>query len=130
MSGRSGQQITESVTPMATFAFPARRMILAGGFAAAVFAAPALAAFAVEAPASGPTLAACPSGETEDTFTGSCSPDLVPNSPEFGNTAPDGDGLPSVDGVPCTGGNSGQCIGLSEDQPQFVQPHTSVSSSP
>lgn len=112
---------------MATFAFPARRLILAGGFAAAVVAAPALAAFALEAPA-GPALAACPTGESEDTFTGSCTPDLVPNSPEFGNTSPGG--LPSIDGVPCTGGNSGQCIGLSEDQPQFVQPHTSVSSSP
>jgi hypothetical protein len=112
---------------MATFAFPARRMILAGGFAAAVFAAPALAVFAFEAPA-GPASAACPSGESEDTFTGSCTPDLVPNSPEFGNTSPGG--LPSIDGIPCTGGNSGQCIGLSEDQPQFVQPRTSVSSSP
>ncbi|MEN4477315.1 intersectin-EH binding protein Ibp1 [Mycolicibacterium cosmeticum] len=112
---------------MATFAFPARRLILAGGFAAAVVAAPALAALTLEAPA-GPALAACPTGESEDTFTGSCTPELVPNSPEFGNTSPGG--LPSIDGVPCTGGNSGQCIGLSEDQPQFVEPHTSVSSSP
>lgn len=113
---------------MATFAFPARRLILAGGFAAAVFAAPILTALAVEAPAAGPAVASCPSGESEDTFTGSCTPDLVPNSPEFGNTSPGG--LPSIDGIPCTGGNSGQCIGLSEDQPQFVQPHTSISSSP
>ncbi|MBI3226744.1 MAG: intersectin-EH binding protein Ibp1 [Mycolicibacterium cosmeticum] len=115
---------------MATFAFPARRLILAGGFAAAVVAAPALAAFAVESPAPGPALASCPSGESEDTFTGNCTPELVPNSPEFGTTSAGGGGLPSVDGIPCTGGNSGQCIGLSEDQPQFVQPRTSVSSSP
>lgn len=114
---------------MATFAFPARRLILAGGFAAAVIAAPTLAAFAVETPGSGPAVASCPAGESEDTFTGACTPELVPNSPEFGNTS-QGGGLPSVDGVPCTGANSGQCIGLSEDQPQFVQPHTSVSSSP
>lgn len=74
---------------------------------------------------SGPAapVAACPNGETEDTFTNVCTPDLVPNSPE----------LPSVDGIPCTGGNSGQCIGLSEEQqaqgPQPV-PHSTFSSSP
>ncbi len=115
---------------MATFAFPARRLILAGAFAGAVVAAPALAALAVETPAPGTPFASCPSGESEDTFTGNCTPELVPNSPSFGNTVAGGGGLPSVDGIPCTGGNSGQCIGLSEDQPQFEQPHTSVSSSP
>jgi len=44
----------------------------------------------------------------------------VPNSPALGQ----------VDGVPCTGGNSGQCIGLSEDAPQYVAPNSTVGSSP
>jgi hypothetical protein len=107
------------------------RLILAGGFAVAVAAAPVVAALAASATPA-PAVASCPSGETEDTFTNMCTPDLVPNSPEIGATSATG-GLPSVDGVPCTGGNSGQCIGLGEEQqaegPQPV-PHSSFSSSP
>ena len=71
---------TESVT-MATLKLPARRLILAGGFAVAIAAAPAVAVVAVPTN-SAPTIAACPGGESEDTFTGVCTPDLVPNSPE------------------------------------------------
>ena len=116
---------------MATKApFSVRRLILAGGFAVAVAAAPAIAAFTVPSTPA-PAVAACPNGETEDTFTNVCTPDLVPNSPNVGVTSQGG--LPSVDGIPCTGGNSGQCIGLSEEQqaqgPQPV-PHSTFSSSP
>jgi hypothetical protein len=115
---------------MATLKLPARRLILAGGFAVAIAAAPAVAV--VAAPAnSAPTIAACPGGESEDTFTGVCVPDLVPNSPEVGVTSTGG--LPQVDNIPCTGANSGQCIGLSEEQqaqgPMPV-PRSTVSSSP
>lgn len=107
-------------------------MILAGGFAVAISAAPAVAMFAV--PAGGgqvPSItASCPNGETEDQFTNVCVPDIVPNSPEFSTTSPVG-GLPEVNGIPCTGANSGQCIGLSEEQqPPVVVPHSEVSSSP
>jgi hypothetical protein len=119
---------TESVT-MATLEFSVRRLILAGGFAVAIAAVPAVAAFTVPATA-GPSVAACPNGETEDTFTGECTPDMVPNSPEFQSSP---GGLPSIDNIPCTGANSGQCIGLSEEQqaegPAAV-PHSSISSSP
>jgi hypothetical protein len=115
---------------MATMKLATRRLILAGGFAIAVAAAPAVAVVAGPIN-SAPAIAACPGGESEDTFTGTCTPDLVPNSPEFGQTSPGG--LPEVDGIPCTGGNSGQCIGLSEEQqaqgPMPV-PHSTVSSSP
>jgi len=115
---------------MSKFPFSARRLILAGGFVAAVAAAPAVAAFAV--PSDGgapPALAACPSGETEDLFTGTCVPDVVPNSPEV-PVVPSG-GLPEVNGIPCTGANTGQCIGLSEEQGlPGVSPRSSVSSSP
>jgi len=106
------------------------RLLLAGGFAVAVAAAPAVAVVAMPTNTA-PTIAACPGGESEDTFTGECTPDLVPNSPEVGVTSPGG--LPEVDNIPCTGGNSGQCIGLSEEEqaegPQPV-PHSEVSSSP
>lgn len=104
----------------------ARRLLLAGGFAVAIAAAPAVAAFA--SPSTAPSFgASCPNGETEDSFTDVCTPDLVPNSPEISQSP---GGLPAVDGIPCTGGNSGQCIGLSEDAPQYVPPSSSVGSSP
>src|SRR4051812_23380905 len=110
---------------MATLELSVRRLILAGGFAVALAAAPAVAAFAAPStPAS--TVASCPTGESEDTFTGNCTPDLVPNSPV--NTS--SGSLPSVDGIPCTGANSGQCIGLSEDAPQYQAPSSSIGSSP
>jgi hypothetical protein len=120
---------TEGVK-MATLKLPARRLILAGGFAVAVAVAPAVAVVAVPTN-SAPTIAACPGGESEDTFTGECVPDLVPNSPEAGQTSPGG--LPEINGIPCTGANSGQCIGLSEEQQSegpMAVPHSSVSSSP
>ena len=117
---------------MATFHLPTRRLILAGGFAVAIAAAPGVAILA--GPTTGgsaPTIAACAGGETEDQFTNICVPDLVPNSPDFSSsTAPVG-GLPEVDNIPCTGHNSGQCIGLSEEQQApMVTPHSEVSSSP
>ena len=115
---------------MATLKLPARRLILAGGFAVAVVAAPVVAVVAVPM-GSAPTIAACPGGESEDTFTGECVPDLVPNSPEVGMTSPGG--LPEIDNIPCTGANTGECIGLSEEQqaqgPMPV-PRSTVSASP
>ena len=118
---------------MATFHLPTRRLILAGGFAVAIAAAPAVAMFAVPTTgSSAPTISACPGGETEDQFTNICVPDIVPNSPEFTSTSPVG-GLPEIGGIPCTGHNSGECIGLSEEQQAegpIAVPHSEVSSSP
>jgi hypothetical protein len=117
--------------PIAPRTSAPQRLALAGGFALAIAAAPALLMAAAPAISGLPTVTACPGGETEDTFTNTCTPDLVPNSPEFQTTSPGG--LPAVDGIPCTGGNSGQCIGLGEEQqaegPMAV-PRSSVSSSP
>jgi hypothetical protein len=130
--GRHGQQTRESVM-MATFHLPTRRLILAGGFAVAIAAAPAVALFAV--PTSGssaPSISACAGGETEDQFTNICVPDIVPNSPSFTSTSPVG-GLPEISGIPCTGRNSGECIGLGEEQNAagpIAVPHSEVSSSP
>ena len=117
---------------MATLNLPARRLFLAGGFAVAVAAAPVVAVVAVPtAGTSAPNVATCPPGETEDNFTAMCSPDVVPNSPAFGETSPGG--LPEIDNIPCTGANSGKCIGLAEEQqaegPQPI-PHSTFSSSP
>lgn len=118
---------------MATFHLPIRRLILAGGFAVAIAAAPAVAMFTV--PTSGsaaPTVSACSGGETEDQFTNICVPDIVPNSPQFTSTSPVG-GLPEISGVPCTGRNSGECIGLAEEQEAagpIAVPRSEVSSSP
>lgn len=122
---------TESVT-MATLELSARRLILAGGFAVAVAAAPLVAVLNV--PSASVPLAQCPAGEEEDLFTGICLPHTVPNSgtSPFSSIAGNPD-LPSVDGIPCTGHNSGQCIGLAEESeamgPQPV-PRSTVSSSP
>jgi hypothetical protein len=117
---------------MATFQFPARRLIIAGGFAVAVAAAPAIAVFAVPvASTSAPVAQECPGGEEQDVFTGVCVPHTVPNSPFSpiaGNPS-----IPAIGGIPCTGANTGQCIGLGEEQqamgPQPV-PRSTISSSP
>lgn len=104
------------------------RLLLAAGFAVAALAAPAALLTTTESHA----LASCSSGEEEDTFTTNCTPFLVPNSPSsegFTTTAANPD-IPEIDGVPCTGANSGTCIGLAEDQVPEVTPHVTISSSP
>jgi hypothetical protein len=123
--------LTESVT-MAPISTPVRRLFLAGGFAVAVAAAPAIAFFAV--PVAGPLtpIAGCPNGETEDLYTDICTPQLSPNQPGGVSYSTPGDSysLPEVAGVPCTGRNTGQCIGLSEEQAPDVAPQSTLSSSP
>jgi hypothetical protein len=116
---------------MAHLEFSARRIILAGGFALAFAAAPAVTAFTVPVMANAAPAASCPAGEEEDLFSGACLPHTVPNSPTNNgypaSPVTDNPGsLPSVDGVPCTGANTGQCIGLQENAPKFVQPPTSI----
>jgi len=114
---------------MATLELSVRRLILAGGFAVAVAAAPAVAVFTV--PSASVPLAQCPAGEEEDLYSGVCLPHTVPNSPL--SSIPGNPDLPAVDGIPCTGRNTGECIGLSEEEqamgPQPV-PRSTVSSSP
>ncbi len=126
---------TESVT-MATMKFPARRLIIAGGFAVAVAAAPAIAFVAMPTPAASP-LAQCPGGEEHDLYTSLCVPHLVPNAGQpysaiAGNPDLAAVNIPGGGGsIPCTGHNSGQCIGLAEEQQvPVVTPESSVGSSP
>jgi hypothetical protein len=120
---------TESVT-MATLEL-SKRLILAGGFAVAVAVAPAISVFAV--PSASVPLAQCPGGEEEDQFTGVCVPHTVPNSGASFSSIPGNPDLPAVDGIPCTGHNSGQCIGLAESEAgaaQVQMPDTTVHQSP
>ena len=122
-----------------------RRLLLAGGFALAV-AAPIGAIAAYDGGAALPAVASCPEGEVLDEATGGCLPatDQAPTTfnpinPEGANLQPGAitssdagevGRLPEVDGIPCSGANTGQCIGLSENQPTFEQPQSTLSSSP
>jgi hypothetical protein len=110
-----------------------RRLILAGGFAVAIAVTPAVAILAHPMqPTDSKPMAACASGEEEDVFTTTCTPILVPNSPSQGFTSTAANpNIPEINGVPCTGRDSGACIGLSEDNPgpQPV-PVSTFSSSP
>jgi hypothetical protein len=71
------------------------------------------ALLAASAPAPS-NLGKCPSGEAEDLFTGVCVPELSPSQVQM--TTAEFGGLPEIDGVPCTGHNSYECIGLAEEQ--------------
>jgi hypothetical protein len=108
-----------------------RRIIVTCTFAVAAVAAPVMAvAFT---PDSVTSLAQCSGGEEQDVFTATCTPLLVPNSPDISTTAANPD-VPEVDGIPCNGGrSSGACFGLLENEedagPQPV-PRSTISSSP
>jgi len=117
-----------------------RRILLAGGLSIAIAAAPA-AAFVMSPAVPAGSAVACPAGEVEDIYIGECVPEMAPNTPGGNYPTPAGTGitystpgdsgsLPEVQGVPCTGANTGQCIGLQEDQVPAVEPHSSISSSP
>jgi hypothetical protein len=125
---------TESVT-MATMKFSARRLIIAGGFAVAVAAAPAIAFVATPAASTGSL--ACTGGEEPDLYTSLCVPHLVPNAGQPYSAIGGNPDLPAVNlpggggSIPCTGHNSGQCIGLSEEQQApVVTPESTIGSSP
>ena len=120
---------------MAVVEVQVRRLILAAGIGLAVVGGPAVAALAMPGAGVSTPLAACTGGEEEDVYTTTCVPFMVPNSPGdsgFTTNAANPD-IPEIDGVPCTGRDSGACIGLSEEQqsmgPQPV-PRSTISSSP
>ena len=120
---------------MAVFQVQARRLFFAAGIGLAAVGGPAVAAMAMPGAVVSTPLAACTGGEEEDVYTTSCVPFMVPNSPDdsgFTTNAANPD-IPEIDGVPCTGHDSGACIGLSEEQqdmgPQPV-PRSTISSSP
>src|SRR6476469_10013816 len=111
---------------------PSKRLVLACALALITFGAPTAVMAATLTSVTTP-LAACTGGEEEDAFTMTCTPFLVPNSPgDFTTNAANPD-VPEIDGIPCTGHDSGACIGLSEDAeaagPQPI-PRSTISSSP
>jgi hypothetical protein len=84
---------------MATFSVPARRLIVAGGFAVAIAIAPAITAAAWSG-AGRPVADDCANGESMDLYSMACVPDVVPNT-----------GAPSESALTgCSGGDQGQCI--------------------
>lgn len=121
---------------MASLTNTTHRVLLAGGFALAVAAAPLTAI--LSAPAQpGPAVASCPTGEELNAATGACKPvtDKAPSTfnpinPEKAPLQPgeitssrpgDVGELPEVNGVPCSGSHgggsgTGECIGLQEEQ--------------
>jgi hypothetical protein len=125
-----------------------KRVLIAGAFSAVAIAAPVAVAFGGPTAApSAVTPVACAGGESNDLYTDNCVPDLSPNVPggNWSTPAPvipsysgqitestpgDPESLPEVDGVPCTGRDSGACIGLEEDAAPPVIPHSTLSSSP
>lgn len=116
---------------MAPYSFAIRRHLWIGAFVVAAAAAPAVAAFSMLGP--GVAQAQCSGGEEPDQFTTTCVPFMVPNAgaSPFSTTAANPD-VPEIDGIPCTGHNSGQCMGLAEDQAMVpnVSPRSTVSASP
>jgi hypothetical protein len=98
---------------MIAFHLPVRRPILATGFVAAIAAAPAVAILAVSTPSTSMPVAECPPGLVAEVATGACIAAPVGNTPE---SIPGNPNLPAVDGIPCTGANTGECIGLQESQ--------------
>lgn len=120
-------------TNMADLKSSARRLAIAGGFALAVAAAPAVAAFTLPSTGTAPAVAACAPGEVVNPETGACAPAPMNTNPGETSFSTPGDpnSLPEVQGIPCTGANTGQCIGLQEEQQlPVVEPHSSISSSP
>jgi hypothetical protein len=80
---------------------------------------------------------ACAGGEEPDLYTSVCVPHLVPNAGQPYSAIGGNPDLPAVNlpggggSIPCTGHNSGQCIGLSEEQQApVVTPESTIGSSP
>ncbi|MDT5092960.1 MAG: hypothetical protein QOH60_2323 [Mycobacterium sp.] len=85
---------------MAILDLPARRLVFAGAFAAAIALSPAIAVFAHPTPVK--PVAACPSGESEDPYTYACVPELVPNG---------GGGAPTEQQLTqCSGRDQANCL--------------------
>jgi hypothetical protein len=98
---------------MFIFHLPPRRPIVFTGFVVAAAAAPAAAILVLSTPNPATSVAECPPGLVTEAATGACvaapaanAPAAIPGNPE----------MPAVDGIPCTGANTGECIGLEESQ--------------
>ncbi|MCX2932049.1 intersectin-EH binding protein Ibp1 [Mycobacterium sp. CVI_P3] len=107
----------------------ARQLALAAGFALTIAAAPIATAFTVVSTGPAPaTVAACPDGQTLNPGTGECMTSAQDGSGDISYSTPgDHNSVPEVQGIPCTGSNTGECIGLQEIQdPPAVTPRATV----
>lgn len=95
-----------------TVEISSRRAILIGAFALVVSAAPAVATVVPALDAQAP-VAECPVGSVMEPTSEACVSEEQQNTPA---AIPDNPALPAVDGIPCTGANTGECIGLQESQ--------------
>lgn len=119
---------------MATLTTLTKRLMAAGGFAVAIAAAPVVVALSAPADPAPDTLAdECPSNEMMDPNSGACKPisDVAPQTTnpiepgvtdlQPGSLTESGAGnvgqLPEVNGIPCTGQDTGLCIGMQENSP-------------
>jgi hypothetical protein len=102
-----------------TFQLPSRRLIVVSSFALAVSAAPAVVAVVMPASVAPSLIAECPAGEVAHPETGVCMPGPAAEGP---TAIPGNPSLPAVDGIPCTGANTGECIGLQESQSEGGAP--------
>ena len=112
-----------------------QRLLLAGGFALAVAAAPLSTILSI--PAASAPVASCPASQVEDAATGACRPITDESPPTFSPLNPESNPLqageitssrtgnvgelPEVNGIPCSGSHhggssTGECIGLQEAQ--------------
>jgi hypothetical protein len=118
---------------MAHFEFRARRLIGAGGFAAAIAISPAIAVFVGPSPAVGTPNVSCPAGESEDPYTFSCVPELVPTgvaSPPVAANQPVGP--PGEQNLTaCSGTHESECLeGVLYGPAPVPQVESSVEQSP
>jgi hypothetical protein len=85
---------------MAALHLPARRLILAGGFAAVIAIAPTVAVFAGSTADPAPRVVAdCTGGESMDAYSLACVPDVAPSS----------GGAPSESALTACNSDLGQC---------------------
>ncbi len=93
---------------MAHFEFPVRRLIVAGGFAAAIAISPMAAIFVAPSSAVGVPNVSCPAGESEDPYTFSCVPELVPTGT---SSATSSTGTQSEETLTaCSGTHESECL--------------------
>ena len=100
-----------------------RRLILAGGCAVALSAAPIVAVVTDGFTGSVPSVVAdCPNGQTLSPGTGQC----MASAPD-GSTAGDDNSTPEANGIPCQKGVATPCLGLQQLQdPPTVQPSSTL----
>jgi hypothetical protein len=101
-----------------------RRRILVGALAVAVVAGPVLIA---TRPMDAVPLAACKSSEEAVVVSISCAPTELPRLPSELTTTASNPDVPELGGIPCTGRNTGPCLGVERELRELDPPPVSRS---